>query len=159
LVNQFKRKSLKTLAGAAAGMTAAGLSPIAFAGSKWTSEGAAVSVTHVDTVFGRTLFIENRSDEVVTLKSFKPGNLSTPTGQFDLNELLVDGDLEIQPATTQAHNISEDGRKHHWAVWDSIESNGRKVKLAGSESPIDVFVYDHSLAARPKAFQYQGYFS
>ncbi len=159
MVNQLKRKSLKTIAGAAAGLTAAGMAPIAFAGSKLTSNGAAISITHVDTVFGRTLFIENKSDQVVVLESLVPGKLSTPSGQFNINDLLEDGGLEIQPATTQAHNISEDGRKHNWAVWDSIESTDSKFAPVGGIQSIDVFVHDHSLAAAPRAFQHEAAFS
>jgi len=156
LVNQLRRKSLKTIAGATAGVTAAALSPLSFAGMKSMSGQAAISIPHVDTVFGRTLFIQNLSDETVKLESLSPGRFATPSGQFDLNSLLVDGGLEIQPATTQAHNIAQDGRVHNWAVWDTLDSASSSLVTKGQVRPVNIFVHDQSLAAAPKQIPSSG---
>lgn len=159
LVNQFKRKSLKTIASAAAGMTAVGLSPISLAAGQSFEGEAALSITHTETVFGHTVFIENLSDETIKLESLNPGRFSTASGEFDMNRLLQDRSLEIQPATTQAHNVSEDGRVHNWAVWNTIESTSNPLVTRGRVRPVNIYVYDPSLSAAPKKMIHSGRFA
>jgi len=159
LVNQYKRKSLKTITRAVAGMTAVSMSSILLASGQSTRGDAALSITHTETVFGRTIFIENLSDAAIKLESLSPGRISTASGEFDINSLIQDGALEIQPATTQAHNISEDGRVHNWAVWNTIESIPDSPVTQGRIRPVNVYVHDQSLAAAPKALVHSGHFA
>jgi len=159
LVNHVKRKSLKTLATAAAGTAVLSNAPLSMAGSVLGSDSASLTITHVETVFGQTVFIENLSEESVKLESLYPSRFATASGEFDMQSLLGDGALEIQPATTQAHNISDDGRVHNWAVWNTLETSDKSMVTEGRVRPVNVLVHDQSRASAPRATVYNGYFA
>ncbi len=159
MVNHVKRKSLKTIASAAAGVAAASQIPLTFADDVSNSDNAGLLISHIETVFGQTIFVENLSDETVRLESINPGYIPTSSGKLDVNCLLINGALEIQPATTQAHNISNDGRLHNWAVWKTIESTSQPLVTTGRVRPVNVHLHDQTLSGAPRRFVQTGYFA
>ena len=149
MVNSVRRQSLKTIAGAMAGAAATAQSPFAFANRVTNRGNAGVSISHIETVFGQTVMIQNLSDKTTILESLSPGKITTVSGVFDMDVLLSQGPIEIEGATTKAINVASDGRIHNWAVWNTIESSSKPIVEDGRLRPIDIFVHHHSLAGPP----------
>lgn len=159
MVNNVKRKSLKTIARAVTGATVASQAPLSLAAGITNQANAAISISHIETVFGQTVIIKNLSDKPALLKSLNPSRISTPSGEFDMNTLLSRGALKINGATTQAINISEDGRIHNWAFWDTLESTVDSIVDEGAVRPVDVLIHHHSLATAPNKLVQTGVFA
>ena len=159
LVNTIKRKSLKTIAGLGLGAVAAGTTPFAFATKRSKQLNSGINISHVKTVFGQTVFVENTTEKNVRMHSISPGYIDTDESRFDLNNLMTDGPLEINKGTTLAINVSEDGRIHNWATWDTLESPSKLEISSDSEYSVNVYAYAHSLKGSRKHNVHAAYFA
>ncbi|MBX2868864.1 MAG: hypothetical protein KTR18_09325 [Acidiferrobacterales bacterium] len=149
MVNSVRRQSLKTIVGAMAGAAATAQVPLTLAKDVTQLGNAGISISHVETVFGQTVMIQNLSDKLARLESLSPSKISTVSGEFDMDVLLSQGPIEIEGATTKAINVAADGRIHNWAIWNTLESSPAEVVENGSLRPVDIFVHHHSLAGPP----------
>lgn len=164
MLNHDKRKTLKAISGVSAGLISLGLAPKILAASQILNQNSiednpALSITHTETVFGRTFFIQNISDQAIKLETVVPGRIATSSGEFDINTLLVNGPLEIQPGTTQAHSISADGRIQNKATWKTVESNSKVLATKGRVQPVKINVHDQAHLSAPKPSVHIGYFA
>ena len=164
MLNHNKRKTLKAISGVSAGLISFGLVPKTMAASQIFNQNdiegnPILSITHTETVFGRTFFIENMSDEAIKLETLVPGRITTSSGEFDINSLLVDGPMEIQPATTQAHSISTDGRIQNKATWKTLKSTSKVLVTKGRVRPVKISTHDQANLSAPKPSVHTGYFA
>lgn len=142
MVDQAKRKTLKTVAysglGAAAlsagSAMAAPVSALLTNVSPTDVPSAGLSITHYDNFHGHTVLLRNTTDRALSLQNIYPGRVKTPSGDLDLQKLVARGELTIPANTTQAISISDQGDVHRYARWTHI--NG------------DVTAYDPSKASQ-----------
>ena len=139
MVDQAKRKTLKTVmysgVGAAAVSSSSAIAaPVkALLGGKQasvTSE-TGLSITHYDNFNGHTVLIRNTTDRALSLQNIYPSRVNTPTGKLDLQKIVAQGNLSIPANTTQAVSVSDQGVVHQYARWTHI--NG-KVNAFTSDS-------------------------
>ena len=142
MIDQNKRKTLKTIGVTSAGFATAITAPAVFAAVKSANSNqqgvnaaeSGLSITHYDNFEGHTVLLRNSTDSAIQINEFSPGYVKTPTGGFDLNVLLNTGNFTVPAHSTQAVSITRNNLVKRNAFWKHINQNAVKGSVEKMQS-------------------------
>ena len=143
MIDQNKRKTLKTIGVTSAGFATAITTPAVFAAVKSanssvkgvnTATESGLTITHYDNFEGHTVLLRNSTDSAIQINEFSPGYVKTPTGGFDLNVLVKIGNFTVPAHSTQAVSITRNNLVKRNAFWKHINQSAVKASVEEVQS-------------------------